>query len=211
MSIKNFEDQLRNDIVFQRAVARSKEAALPIVAGSLLPRNVMIMQARMEVEKHDAEIISQNDSSYLLNRTTMAAPIVHGIAPKLESLKSISLKKAILKVNMIHSGNVMFVRTIEKATRRVGTALLVEDDNRDLIFLNLYNYVLVNENPREVFPVGSFLAILQPYLRFSLDDPRHAVHIRCDNPQAIRIFDNEQQWKNAKNRIFEAPKILHGI
>ena len=57
------------------------------------------------------------------------------------------------------------------------------------MFLNLYNYVLVKENPREVFPVGSYLA----YLRFSLDDPRQAVHIRCDNPQANRIFDDELQ------------------
>jgi hypothetical protein len=70
-------------------------------------------------------------------QATLAAPIVHGIATKLESLKPIYLRQAVLKVNMIHSGDVLFVRTIAKATRRVGTSLLVENDNRDLMFLNL--------------------------------------------------------------------------
>ena len=42
MSDENIQDHIRNDIVFQRAIARSKEAALPIIAGSLGPRDALI-------------------------------------------------------------------------------------------------------------------------------------------------------------------------
>lgn len=134
----------------------------------------------------------------------MVAPIIHGIAPPLPSLQQIHLVEAVKKVNMIHTGKVLFVKTIEKAFRSVGTSLLVQDCNNGVIFLNLYNFVLDEENPQDFFPRGSYLAVLEPYLRFTLDNSNNPVHVRCDNPQAVVVFDSEMEWTNAKMGIFNS-------
>ena len=42
MSDENIQDHIRNDILFQRAIARSKEAALSIIGGSAMPRFGML-------------------------------------------------------------------------------------------------------------------------------------------------------------------------
>ena len=61
----------------------------------------------------------------------------------------------------------------------IATSLLVVDDNNDSMFLNVYNYVLQEEDSQDVFPPDTYLAILEPYLRFARDDPTLSVNIRC--------------------------------
>ncbi len=78
--------------------------------------------------------------------------------------------------------------------------------------LGLYNYVLDREDPQVrslnliesgclavsktvripiqvIFPVGTFMAVMQPYMRHTREDPvqGHLI-LRCDNPQVQYIY-----------------------
>ena len=62
--------------------------------------------------------------------------------------------------------------------------MFVEDSAGDRIELSLY-YVHEEQDPRQLLPVGSYLAVLEPYMRHTRDDPvKGGLVLRCDNPQA---------------------------
>jgi hypothetical protein len=159
---------------------------LPIMAGPIVPPHILIAHVEQEVIKLEA---GRNNKTQLQTLTTILAPITHGIAPHLTSLHPITIKEAIMRVNTIQTGRVLYVKTVNKSYRIVGTSLLVEDANNDLIILTVYNFVHPEEDPQLVFPCGTHIAILEPYLRFAQDNPNMPVGIRTDNPQTIIIFD----------------------
>ena len=122
-------------------------------------------------------------------RSTRPA-IEHGVAPDFtKQLIRTTIQEVAQKVNHIHKNHVMFVKTIHAPLRLVGTVLLVEDEKRDCIMLSLYNYVAHDEDPKDVFPVGTHLALLDPYMKNSQDDRSKNLILRCDNPQCVIVYD----------------------
>ena len=132
----------------------------------------------------------------------MRPSVEHGVAPEIESLKPIRIKTIAKKVNHIHSFSVLYVKTVHSAVRIVGLHTLVEDDSADRIMLAFYNYYC-DEKAQDVLPVGTYLAILAPYMRNSRDDPGANLMLRCDNPQCILQFETKEVWKAQKN--FQPP------
>lgn len=120
----------------------------------------------------------------------MLAQITHGISPSIIDLQPNTIKEAIRRVNITHTGQVLFVKTFRKASRVVGTTLLVEDSNNDLIALNLYNCVSPVENPQLVFSCGTYIAVLEPYLRFAQVNPDKIIIPRTDIPQRIIVYES---------------------
>ena len=130
-------------------------------------------------------------------RQSKLAAITHGVAPpSMKGLIPILLGEAVTRVNMIHTGRVLFVTSVGTAYRTVGVTLLVEDRSADRMLLQLYNYVRAKDRPFDIFPKGTRLAVLEPYLRFPLDSPENPVCMRCDNPQHIRVL-TARQWERA--------------
>eukprot|EP00978_Attheya_sp_CCMP212_P032131 scaffold123972_cov51-Attheya_sp.AAC.2 len=139
-------------------------------------------------------------------RTTMRPAVEHGIAPSLHEVRQTTLKCVASKVNHIHTDCVLFVTTIYDAYREVGTSVLVEDENMDCVKLSLYNFVFDDEDPKEVLPVGTMLAILAPYMKYPRDDRKMPVFLRCDNPQCIIKFDSKEAWRAAQSGTPSPPE-----
>ena len=178
---------------------------LPVMRGKIQPRSLVERHAddelkNFEISKLNANLTSKISPHVLpvLPTFTVASPITHGIAPSLINLKEIYLKEAIERVNTIQSGRVLFVETIKPAYRFTATLLCVCDTNADVMMLNLYNYFLPDEDPQKVFPSGTYLAIMEPYLRFAKNNPSKPTIIRTDNPQTIVVFDSRQAWDEAR-------------
>lgn len=191
----------------QNNLDRRSKPPLPIMAGLIEPPHVLVAMTEQELIQYHQRESGTNKKSQTIQTITLLAPITHGIAPSFIDLQPITIQEAIMHVNTIHTGRVLFVKTIRKSFRKVGTALLVEDSNDDLIMLYVYNFVSPEENPQLVFPCGTFIAILEPYLRFSMDNPKLPVMIRTDNPQSIIIFESDKEWFLAKRGIFQEYKL----
>lgn len=149
-------------------------------------------------------------SSFKIFQSTRPA-IEHGVAPSIFSIKDlrhVTIQQVVKKVNHIHTDSVMFLTVTHVPYRQVGTSLLVEDDKNDCIMLSLYNYVATDEDPKNVFPVGTRLALLAPYLKNSQDDRSKNLMLRCDNPQCVVAYDDEQAWMLAKHGDTDSS---HGI
>ena len=167
-------------------------------------------------EKNRLETAVEEGGAVCMRQSKLAA-ITHGVAPRsLKGLVPILLREAVTRVNMIHSGRVLFVTNVGTAYRTVGVTLLVEDRTEDRMLLQLYNYVRANDKPVAIFPKGTKLAVLEPYLRFPLDSPENPVCMRCDNPQHVRVL-TARQWQRAMDGrlCFEADddddEIGHGV
>jgi hypothetical protein len=115
-------------------------------------------------------------------------------------------------VNVIQLNRVLFVRTAMKCGRLVGTTLLIydPDDTTSSISFGVYNYVLPTEDPLEIFPPESYLAVMDPYLRHLRDEAVNPLAMRCDNPQCIVMFADRESWLKAKN-ICAGNKLFLGV
>ena len=181
---------------------RTERGALPVMRGELIPP----LELHMVHVRTAAEVATVNahvGEGYAF-RTTMLAPITHGVAPQsLKGLAPILLSEAITGVNMIHAGRVLFLTSVATAFRTVGVQVLGQDANGARVLCFLYNYVRPEEDPAAVFPPGTRLAMMEPYLRFPLDDPKNPACVRCDNPQAVRVFASTRAWERAQRGDFE--------
>lgn len=140
----------------------------------------------------------ENKIAHVPGYDTLRPHVQHGIAPPILSLRPTTLKEVAMKVNHIHEDLILFVKTIYACHRIIGTNLLVEDDSRDCLLLSVYNFVPTNEDPNDIFPEQTYLAILAPYMKHSADDPTKNLLLRCDNPDCIRIFPSRRSWLAAK-------------
>jgi hypothetical protein len=91
--------------------------------------------------------------------------------------------------------------------RRVAIELSIEDPNGDVVLLTLYNFpglFLANHKVLEAhFPVGTVLAIREPWMKFpSASSHQHSI-IRVDSPSDILILEpsnpiiQDTRWKTA--------------
>jgi tetratricopeptide (TPR) repeat protein len=171
---------------------------LPVMRGSLFrDYGRLTMQHESSAQERNREEKDIDEGTVLGTRQSKLAAITHGVAPpRMKGLIPILLGEAVTRVNMIHTGRVLFVTSVGTAYRTVGVTLLVEDRSADRMLLQLYNYVRANDRPFDIFPKGTRLAVLEPYLRFPLDSPENPVCMRCDNPQHIRVL-TARQWERA--------------
>ena len=162
-------------------------------------RDAMEMYYRQDLAKYESSFAAGEAGEVVKMTQTMAAPLTHGVAPALERCTAISLAETATAVNSIWTGRVLFVRTTAPCLRVVATSFLVEDEAGDRIGAHLYNLVARDEDPRSRFAPGTRLALLEPYMRHAKDDARTGVlMLRCDNPQAVVVFESEAEWLRAR-------------
>lgn len=137
-----------------------------------------------------------------LPSTGSAIELEHGIAPppsKFLDLCHVNIRDVVRKVNHIHTGCVMLLEVIHESYRQIngmGTNLLIQDENGDCMMLSLYNYVASDEVPNDIFPVGMRFALLAPYMKNSEDGKSRSPMLRCDNPQCLVLYDDDEYvWK----------------
>jgi tetratricopeptide (TPR) repeat protein len=150
------------------------------------------------------ERIFANEKMYGATILQSARPAIeHGVVPScFQDLRHVTIQDVVKKVNHIHTDCVMLLESIHEPYRQVGTNLLVEDLEGDCILLSLYNYVGPEENPKDVFPVGMRFALLAPYMKNSQDDPSKSLMLRCDNPQCVVLYSDENYiWKRSTSTI----------
>ena len=180
---------------------RLGRGALPVMSARLPDRYALTKGHQLQAGQAGGFNKSEGFAT-VVTRVTLLAPITHGVAPPIEGLTPVLLSEAITAVNKIHTGRVLFLTSVDAPYRTVGVTLLVEDANGDRMVLQLYNFVRAREDPAEVFPPGTRLAMLEPYLRFPRDDPANPVCMRCDNPQAVRVFPTGASWCRAQRGDF---------
>ncbi|CAJ1941343.1 unnamed protein product [Cylindrotheca closterium] len=96
----------------------------------------------------------------------------------------------------------MLLEVIHEPYRQVGTSLLVEDSRGGVIMLSLYNYVGPDEDPNELFQVGTEFALVAPYLKNAQDDRSNSLMLRCDNPQCVVMYDDDRFiWRGSSIRL----------
>jgi hypothetical protein len=172
-----------------RDVKYGLKSAPPAEYSARLPPSLITkIHSDNSLPKHREEHANIKETGKFQSRKTMAAPLEHGIAPPLRSLQPISLQQVAQRINYIHEGHVLFATTIKTAFRVVGTTLLVQDDICDCVRVGLYNIVATTEDPATVFPVGTHLAFLCPYMKNSHDMVDQELLLRCDNPQCVVSF-----------------------
>jgi tetratricopeptide (TPR) repeat protein len=194
------EDKLEDDMF--RSFMAAKEKGPPSVYSAVLKHSFLIRYEYIEgynqVKQEQQKARNKNATQFAL-RQTMKPLIEHGVAPALRSLAHISLRQvARLGVNKIHGERVLFCITSYAPHRTVGTQVLVEDDDMDCLTLSLYNFVQEDEDPDQVLPVGTHLAVLAPYMKNARDDRQMILMLRCDNPQCIIKYDSRDAWLAAR-------------
>ena len=209
MNIRHLLEQLSNpddfrwgarSVDIRRQAGRAQVRGPPeVYSATLLPPYVSRMGY---IRFHDAnvkdnETVKEDPTKYQI-KNTMKPAIWNNVAPQIQNLKQTTLQEVAQKVNHIHDDKILYLKTIYDAHRVVATSMLVEDDNGDCLMLSLYNYVGINEDPTDVFPVGTYLAVMAPYMKNAQDDKQQALFLRCDNPQCIRVFPFRQAWLEAK-------------
>jgi tetratricopeptide (TPR) repeat protein len=195
-------DRARIEDSMSRSTQAAKEKGPPLVYSTALKPTSFIRyefiagyNQTIKFQEHERNI----KSTPISMRQTMKPLIEHGVAPTLNTLTTISLRQvARLGVNKIHADRVLFCTTSYAAYRTVATQVLVEDDGMDCLLLSLYNYVQEYEDPNQVLPVGTHLAVLAPYMKNALDDRQKNLMLRCDNPQCIIKYDSKAAWLAAR-------------
>lgn len=199
------EEEATQDGIFEEAMflqhvkSRQNEEAPAIVSAELpLPQVAYVKYAIFY--NHQKKIRESASSLSTMFAQTMGASHQHGtlvLSP--ENLCQIRLREIATRINYIHTGRILFAKTVYfDPVRQVGTSVLVEDDAGDLIMLSLYNFIPNDVEPSAVLPIGTRLAVLEPYMKRGRDSQQGELMLRCDNPQFVMRFENDEVWNAAK-------------
>eukprot|EP00873_Tetraselmis_striata_P007155 jgi/Tetstr1/427419/TSEL_017583.t1 len=153
-----------------------------------------------------AQRTAESDGNMPHWATATRAPLMHGFAPPdCTALTPILLSEVARRVNRIHTGRVLFARVVLPPYREVGTSVLLRDAAGDLAKACLYNCVGQHEEPDELYPEGTLLALMEPYMCHARDDPAAGdLLLRTDNPQTVVVFESEAEWMQARARAHGA-------
>ena len=189
------------DFSTQRKLA--KEKRVPECYHAILDSPILSRYSYINTYQAHAEAArKKKGETVIFQHETTRPAIEHGVAPaNLTDLNRVSMAQVAVKVNHIHTDSVLFVTVKHAPYRVVSTHVLVEDDNLDCIMLALYNYIRNDEDPNDIFQVGTRLALLAPYMKNSQDDRDKNLMLRCDNPQCVILYDSEDAWLAAKQGI----------
>ena len=132
--------------------------------------------------------------------------MVHSLVPHLRATQPITLAEIVTRGNIIHHDRALFAKTLFTPFRINATNLLLVDQNGDPMMLSLYNFVRPQQDPADLFPDGSFVALVEPYCKFSRDDPKAGqLMLRCDNPEACVLFKTVEEWLSALQSLSSTP------
>ncbi|KAF8507844.1 hypothetical protein BU17DRAFT_57135 [Hysterangium stoloniferum] len=155
----------------------------------LLSRQIFIETAKESRRRFEETFAKLSASSHLTTRAYVGTEKHYSVAP-LESLQLITLRK--MYVRKIHRGNYFLCRIIVPPKRGVAIEIAVEDPNGDVASLSLYNFpTMMNSGLQEVdsvFPVGTILAIREPFLKQSLIS-NSVQFMRVDSPTDVIFMD----------------------
>ncbi len=200
---------------FQTAATQAKQNGPPSECEVPLPPPFVTKLGYINYLEKSAQPAERTEGGIIRFANTMRSYLQHNKAPNsISTLRATSLREVARRVNHIHEDRILFLKTTYDAFRIVGMNVLVEDDAGDCIMLSLYNYLAYHENPSDFFPVGTYLAILAPYMKYAKDDPKLTLMLRCDNPECVRVFPFHRSWKAAKrgklmlSDIDDDPEIL---
>ena len=183
--------------------AKAQQCEYPPVYSADLPPPQL---SRSRYEKLFAETKSKMKHQDMVRiKQTEPPSIEHGVAPSLELLRHTTMREVAKKVNKIHQDCVLFVKTIYRPCHVANASILVEDEEGTCLMLSVYNFIQPSKELDEVFPVGTCLALLAPYILNVNDDKYHNLILRCDNPQCIIKFESEASWLAAKTGCPEPP------
>lgn len=200
------------DMAFlDRVVAAKKRGAPPVQAVSLPLPIAAITHFNEWAQQERAK---RAQKGYVLAQS-MAAPVRHDAVPPVSTLRPCTLREIAPAINKLTADRVLFARVLgppaEPAFRMgpsLGTNALLVDNDGDVIFCSLYNFLLPEQEPAEVLAPGRYLALLQPYMKRSGDVPEGMLMLRCDHPRAVRLFRTEAEWLQAQGRNVPAAPPL---
>ncbi|KAF8524717.1 hypothetical protein BU17DRAFT_42595 [Hysterangium stoloniferum] len=155
----------------------------------LSSRQHFIEIAKENRRRFEEKFTKLSTSSQSTTMTYVGTEKHYSVAP-LESLQLITLRN--MYVRKIHRGNYFLCRIIVPPKRVVAIEIPVEDPNGDVASLSLYNFpTMMNSGPHEldsVFPVGTILAIREPFLKQSLVY-NSVQFMRVDSPTDVIFMD----------------------
>eukprot|EP00808_Paulinella_micropora_P030318 g7759.t1 len=201
-----------DDPIFRAELKAAQQKGVPRVTRGRLfsavditalhERDVQAFKLRQQNKKDIININAVYNSSH-----TVLAAITHGVAPaSLSGLRPIVLAEAVQQVNKLHAGCVMLLTVVAQAIRlSSATTLLLEDTRGDRSLLQLHYYHTDQETDTldSVFPLGTHLLLLEPYMRFPCNDESKPPSLRCDNPQMVRMVRSKTAWQKALQGKFD--------
>jgi hypothetical protein len=107
-------------------------------------------------------------------------------ARSLANLKPIAVKK--LKLNSSHEGYFLTGKIIVVPTKWNAISTLIEDENKDVVRLSVYNYPLAKgESESKLFAIGRVVTIREPFYKLGSNDGIEM--IRVDVPEDLSFVD----------------------
>jgi tetratricopeptide (TPR) repeat protein len=64
----------------------------------------------------------------------------------------------------------------------------------------------VEDDPSDIFPAGSYLALLAPYMKNSHFTANTSIMLRCDNPQCVIKYNSKEEWTAAQKGLPPPPE-----
>jgi tetratricopeptide (TPR) repeat protein len=141
-------------------------------------------QIRLLHRQAYAQATSEKDSeAKFCHRQTYCAEMFTSKQP-LARLKRITIKA--MRMELMHKDKYLLVRVLERCFKMSGIMTVVDDPEGSVSIMSLYNYLVSDRvNLDEILPVGTILAIKEPYYKYS---NTNSCVIRCDSPSDIVIL-----------------------
>ena len=188
--MESFPDDLLPAVAMARAKGPPKVRSAELAPNSAVIAGFSAYAASQKIEPKGDQVKFCSTASSSIMHTE--------IIPNISALKPTNLRTVCKAINQITTGAVLFAKVVGPAAFRLNphaaTNMLIQDENSDYMVACIYNFVRPDQDPAFVFSTGTFLAFLQPYMKFAMDDPNQNLMLRCDNPLAIRIFNSEIEW-----------------
>jgi len=196
---------------FAGDITRLKSAGPPeIIKGNLWPPEFATFKYDRFYEGAMEKLKAKTARGESLVKQSLGSSIQHHKIPAINTLEGITLQEVVEKVNMIHSGKVMFASIVRPPVHTVGVSLLIEDIDCNRMMLSVDNFLKEGEKAEDVFTVGTHIAVLEPYMKYSRDDPKNgALMLRCDHPCGIILYATKREWLQARGILpSESPTTL---
>ncbi|KAF8580587.1 hypothetical protein K439DRAFT_1393632 [Ramaria rubella] len=165
----------------EAAVAR--EQALGPEPSEPSPRSAfMLYEMEMRRTFEHIHCSLKTDSGQINMKRAYVGTEKHFSNKPMSSLSRISLRSML--VRKIHRGQYLLCRIIIPPTRLIAIEAAIEDPEGDVRLLCLYNFPsMIDAGPEDIdaiFPVGTIIAVREPYLKTSLHGEN--CFIRVDSP-----------------------------
>eukprot|EP00668_Euglena_longa_P015436 GGOE01019516.1.p1 GENE.GGOE01019516.1~~GGOE01019516.1.p1 ORF type:complete len:801 (-),score=130.60 GGOE01019516.1:53-2371(-) len=163
--------------------------------------SIKALKSPNEVAEHfsafckDQTVILQRDLPP--SKGSLWPPLMNGPPPALEHLQPTLLRDLVANADTIQHGCVLFAQVVKfPAFQMTGVHLLLQDLQGDCIHVTLYHCLPKGVSVGGYLPIGSKLALLEPYIRAA--PPNYGGWmIRCDNPQCVVRFRSSVEWHRA--------------